>query len=538
LDPAQRTDTTPARPAAQAAAAVPQAGPPGNPIFGTASWADTLTTITRLATRQEHARAWLAAALASRLEALAPVAIEVSVETGDPLGQVLAEALAGCASTGLLEKLAAQLDGPELNDSVPLREASLVVTRKLLKTRLAGGASPRSGPERVARARLFRNLGERLGALGDVRQALRATQSAVDLYREAARTRTRHAREELATTLLDLGMRWRDVDSQRRALAATQEGVDRLARLVQRSRHDLRPGLAAGWVDLAVLLSDTGREDEGLRASEAAVALFRILVAEEPAYRGRLGRSLLNAGQRLSRLGCLEDACAATAEAAEIFRSQAEGRRDLFEPDLAVSLHNLGLLQKELGELGLAHDTLTEAVAVKRHLARHRPSAFRTSLASCLNALGSLHLERRDATSALPLFGEAIALYRQDTGGPAAAAQVAELARTFSNQGLALTVLGRHRQAHTAAGEGLRLFRHLAARQPETYLPDLAAALCNVGAQYLAWKRPRAARDALREAVAIFQGLPAPLRVRHRASLARALVGLHAWTTPKSGTEP
>lgn len=97
--------------------------------------ASTLTNLARIARRREHARAWLTRAFQGRrLDELAESALEVAIETGDPIGEVLAEAVDGAGSIALAERLARTLvDDDRFSTAVPLRKLAIVANRKMLR---------------------------------------------------------------------------------------------------------------------------------------------------------------------------------------------------------------------------------------------------------------------------------------------------------------------------------------------------------------------------------------------------------------------
>ena len=90
-----------------------------------------LTVLTRLAARRPDQVQLLAKALAGRLEDLAEPAIDVAIETGDPIGQVMAKVIqeeAGMESAfAISERCNGMIFMP-----VPLREVALEATAKLL----------------------------------------------------------------------------------------------------------------------------------------------------------------------------------------------------------------------------------------------------------------------------------------------------------------------------------------------------------------------------------------------------------------------
>lgn len=81
-----------------------------------------MTQLTRLAARRAEGSRWLLAALAGRLDTHAEAALDVAVETGDPIGQVLAGLIETSAGPALALRLTARCIERERRDSIPLRE--------------------------------------------------------------------------------------------------------------------------------------------------------------------------------------------------------------------------------------------------------------------------------------------------------------------------------------------------------------------------------------------------------------------------------
>jgi hypothetical protein len=143
--------------------------------------------LTRLAQRHPEAREWLAGALNGRLPRLARIAVEVAVETGDPIGRVLAlEVKKGCPPD-LILNLLRLCQSPEYWGSIPLLELSLVLVQ------FAFGLFsyfPEEVPEPArlkASADLSLRLSQSLHALGERQLSLHLNQESVELFRQLAR---------------------------------------------------------------------------------------------------------------------------------------------------------------------------------------------------------------------------------------------------------------------------------------------------------------------------------------------------------------
>ncbi len=352
---------------------------------------NALTVLTRLARRRpEPAATWLAAAFrGERLEQLAEPALEVAIETGDPVGMVLAREVEERASEELARRLMRRCGEDRYRRSVHLREVALASHQRCYALLPEPGSPQKDDSALVKRAGLANNLGNRLSDLGRHEAALAATAEAAEHFRSLSATYSDAVLPVLATSLNNLGKMLSDLGRREEALAATQEAVA-LCRLLSATRSDaVLPKLAISLHNLGKMLSDLGRREEALKAAQEAVEHYRSLSAtRSDAFLPDLARSLNNLGSMLSALGRREQALTATQEAVAHYRSLSGTRPDAFLPDLAWSLHNLG---KMLGDLDRREEALaaTEAVvALRRSLSATRPDAFLPDLASSLHNLG------------------------------------------------------------------------------------------------------------------------------------------------------
>src|SRR5262245_15273367 len=93
----------------------------------------TLTVLNRLAHRKPQRAVRLEKALQGRLDKLADTALEVAVETGDPIGRVMARKVREGVSQDTVRILLDQLGNEVYRNSVPLRELGLAVTKSALE---------------------------------------------------------------------------------------------------------------------------------------------------------------------------------------------------------------------------------------------------------------------------------------------------------------------------------------------------------------------------------------------------------------------
>jgi tetratricopeptide (TPR) repeat protein len=104
----------------------------------------------------------------------------------------------------------------------------------------------------------------------------------------------------------------------------------------------------------------------------------------------------------------------------------------------------------------------------------------------------------------------------------------AERARALGMWGFALSALGRREEALKATQEAVEIYRRLADRQPDAFLPDLAASLHNLGKVLSALGRRAEALQAAQEAVEIRRRLAAQHPDAFLPDLARSLNNLGA----------
>ena len=140
----------------------------------------TLTVLDRLASRRPGGALRLEQAFSGRLERLATVALDVAVETGDPIGRILADQLATSECSELTLHLVELFESDTYQFSVPLREAALTATRKALVTRRLAWPHP-TVDQQAELARLAHCLGRRMRDLGEFDEALEITREAVEI---------------------------------------------------------------------------------------------------------------------------------------------------------------------------------------------------------------------------------------------------------------------------------------------------------------------------------------------------------------------
>ncbi|GIF51113.1 tetratricopeptide repeat protein [Asanoa ferruginea] len=407
-------------------------------------------------------------------------------------------------------------------------------------------------------------------------QALAQTEEAVAIYRRL----TDAERPELAAALNSLTIRLLELGRAAEGSAAALEAVTIRRELAERDPGTFLPDLATSLNNLGNALASTGRHHEALAVSRDAVAIRRRLAETNPyAYEQALALALNNVGTRLAALGHAGEAVAVlreaeaklrglvesnpaanrqflglvlvnlagslpptqpqevvavTAEAVEIFRGLATERPDSYLGGLSKALNNYSVALSSAGQNRAALTVIEEAVAVRRRLTRTDPS-WRPELADSIENLATTlrNLGRdRPATAAE---GEAAVIRAQLTGAgdPVAKARATVAAvragGSRADQAAALARLGSilAQTAPLDAGDPLhdatRIYRTLAAAEPDAYQPQFAAVLQAEAMTYLAVGRADPAAEVADELVTLLRPLADRAPAFHQPALARAL---------------
>ena len=274
---------------------------------------NSLTVLNRAVAHSPIVEGWLEEDIGRNPRRFARPAMAIAVETGDPIGRILAKSLEARPNPELARELEPSLP----DDTVALRELGAVVTDQALNAL----REVEPGEESLTEiARLLSNLGNRRSKLGRTEVALQAVQESVDIRRRLAETRPDAFLPDLAMSLNNLGNRLSELGRREEALHAAQEAVDIRRRLAETRPDAFLPNLALSLNNLGNRLSELGRREEALHAAQEAVDIRRRLAETRPdAFLPNLALSLNNLGPMLSELGRREEALQAAQEAVDIY---------------------------------------------------------------------------------------------------------------------------------------------------------------------------------------------------------------------------
>jgi tetratricopeptide (TPR) repeat protein len=377
-----------------------------------------LTTLTRLVQRRPDQLWRLKKALSGRLEYLADVALNVAVETGGPIGGVLAEVIENEESIDLVELILTRFDESSYRDSAALFNAVLASTQRALRHRQESTAA--DNEEHITEiARLANNMSFSLSRLGRQEEACEVAQRAVEALRNLL-WGSPEREYQLAVSLSNLGVVESNLGNYEGARLATEEAVQISRGLAEKRAVEMAPVLAQSLTNLGSIAFSSGSGEKALEATREAVEILQRSADVDPGAVRELARSLNNLGAILRSLGRFDEALEVTSRGLNLRRSLAESRPDIFLADLAASLQNLtSTLREQESRQEEALKAIQEAVAIRR-LAAQRLEAALPDLAESLEELAATLLEARErGEEALAVIQEAVDIRRQITArGP------------------------------------------------------------------------------------------------------------------------
>ncbi len=363
-----------------------------------------------MAQRVPAARAWLVQAIAPRLGELVEPVLDVTFETGDPLGSVFADLLEG-ADAALLDKVCERTDTALDQYSTSLLEIGVVAARRLIHLRAREWPQPET-EECAELGRLALNLAVRLTN----RQALAGAEGwareSVTLLSGVAQNDTSRFLGLLVHSLSTLGSILVQTGKHSEALHA----LDPVVSLLQRSARnspELRLLLASSLNSIGLAQQGAGQSnEESFRSFEESVAIYRELAPGKPETWIGLASSLYNLIGSLNKIGSLERALFLAREVTELTREYTSFRADIFLPILALSLDVRAQALREASSWREALTCQVESTAVYRRLAATHPRSFLSSLAMGLTRQGMLMGELGAHTEGTADLREAIEIFK------------------------------------------------------------------------------------------------------------------------------
>lgn len=431
-----------------------------------------LTVLTRLAARRPEKASILNHALKGRLNRLAPVAINVAIETGDPIGRVLASTLAKERNIAVAGRLFNLL--PEPHGTVALQELGVAISalRALGQIKEIGNISTSDYPY------ILTNLAEWMNMTGNYESALAVSKEAINIFRPLVKQYPGKFLPDLAASLATLATILAGTGQSEKALNVAIEATQITSDLAKANPDKFNAGYAHSLNVLAHVLYDLGKYEEALAITGNATKIYRTLAKTSlNKFGSGLAYSLHNQAAILAALWQYDESLAAADEVVNIYRKLSETVLDYYLPTFPTVLSMFASALAQCNKLEHALSAATEAINISRTLTVTRPS-FRPVLAESLKTFVKIAIPGGRLPMAVGFTKEFIARYR-------------ELAE--KNPKLFLEV-------EQTAKELVTHYRALAEENPTLFLSDLAGGLKLYGDILKASHKHRKARPILKEA--------------------------------------
>ena len=317
-----------------------------------------LTVLTRLAARRPEEQVRLRSALGGRLETLAIPALNVAIESGDPIGRVLADLF----EQRSYDELSLSVEENLPVETTALRELALVLMRQR--------------------------------------------------YDKYIHERIPQTREQVLYVVRTLAMYSHRLNAVGKLSAALNSLLGAMALLVPMEKdEETVPLMAEIFNNAAVIQSALGEHDDSLKAAETSITYHRWAVEMGRGDAIELADSLsTHAIVRMERSEFAE-AVSLLEEALAILEQSVDGASVRGRMVRARLKNNLGVAQLHLNEPAKATSSLIEAVALIRRIAETNPDIYQFYLARYLGSLadarftnGDLSEARKDVDESLLIF--------------------------------------------------------------------------------------------------------------------------------------
>ena len=433
-----------------------------------------LTVLTRLGRRVPEEQRYLRRALERNLTKISEDAVDVGMETGSPMPEILGKvisAAAGHERKQTVNELRFKIPKETLN----LRGLKVAILRQsieFLENKTTGKGAKRD----IGLYEGFLALSVALKQAGLLAEAADAASEAQNHAQMVFRSDSENDRNRLAAAFSNLGIRLSDVGRFDEALAAEKKAEEIRRGLAEKQPDAYTADWAQSLANLAISLVEVGRFAEALEKAEKAEEIRRGLAEKQPdAYSADWATSLGNLGSCLGDVGRFDEALAATKRAEEIRRGLAEKQPDAYSADLATSLGNLGSCLRDVGRFEGALQKTEKAEEIRRGLAEKQPDAYSADWAT---SLGNLSFHLRDLeryAHGLNVAEKAEEIWR-GLAEKQPDAYSADWARSLTYLAEAQLSAGKFNVALDTAKEAVVRIRPFADRYPPVYKPWLGSA--------------------------------------------------------------
>ncbi|MBN9682923.1 MULTISPECIES: tetratricopeptide repeat protein [unclassified Corallococcus] len=481
-----------------------------------------LVVLNRLARQSPTDVVWLQRGLSGNLSLRTAVAASaVAIESGDPIGKMLAEVLEKASSEetyDLIEPLWKKMPAA----TTALRECALVVARlrlERLERRLDG--KPIGNEKKSKLAIAYSALAGRLSALEKHREALEVNEKALPLFKALAKLGAQHL-ANYALCLMHSSNALMALGQYVEALDKNQEAVSYFRSLVEANPGSYRDDLATVLHNRAAVQQRLGDFEGAYQAVKEALDVYSSM--RSGGDRHQLAEYYYAFALALSHVGRTEDAMQYAQNSFAILVELADANPDAFQPKLAVTLRALASFWLDVGRYEQGRVLAEQSVVIFRGLSSARPEVFREELSASLSGLSSAFAYLGLLERALEVALESLALQKVHVGGDAGSGLM-RIAIRHLKVAYAKASLGQRDDALSHVDECLGVLGELAAERPGVVRYFLVEAYALKARLFVLSGDAVLARELLRLAQPAFERLEAGRGARTmRVSRANFLV--------------
>lgn len=302
----------------------------------------------------------------------------------------------------------------------------------------------------------YNNLGKRLRKAGRFRDALPPIRLSAEVREELARGNPDEFAAALLLSLENLVELELQLGLKTEAMNTALKEVEFYDDLASRNRQRFQIGYLNALRRVARLAQQCGRFEQAMEFARREVAILRLVLAEDSAYRVRLAQSLHDLGFLVSQVGEHAEALGATLEALRMREEIAEDSFAEVGEDLAWSYANASAQLNELGRPDEALGFKKKEAEARAKLLEMGGAADKEPLAVTWVSISSQYGRIRDYDTGIIAARKAVEFAEQSHRGSGARDDWT-LMMAKNNLAYCLTQVGRSVEALPVAEE-LRAF--------------------------------------------------------------------------------
>jgi hypothetical protein len=463
---------------------------------------NAFTLLTRLAKYKSERESWIRDNLKKDFKRLAEPAFQAAMETGDPLGRIMAQVMKETQDVEVAFDLVEKLP----DKSVAFMELALEVT-KVCYEEVKREKDHENDEKLYDQAHFANNISAHYLNLNKREEALRFAKEAVNIRKRLVKKLPDSYNFYLAISFKQLSNCFIHLGKIEEASNAITEALK-----IYYSLSDIEPSIILPeFINVLISLSNIyyvrGLRDLALKTIHDAVTLSReVLQIDSIQHSPLLAATLSILSQYYSSADKIEDSIKFARESVDIYRELSKGKNQIFLIDLARSLNNLSNCLFLGGYRREALESVLESTDIYKRLSTLRADVFEIELADSYNNLSNRYSDLGDRKKALESILNPVRIYRKyitlypDVLLP-------RLAKSLNNLSAHYLASGLREDAIQSSLEAVNIYIKLDPSLRNGLQHDFAMSLQNLSTSYLALGLKSEALKSINEAVKIYKNL-------------------------------